>query len=121
MAEKGPHKKEFWTVRASKELPSLKKELEASKVLLAEKESQISSQDCELKNLKEELEKKNEKLFYVKKEKENLENWVAETNEFENIIMREIRDIREVQIFIQSNNSYIYNNSVIFGVVFYSI
>ena len=36
MAEKGPHKKEVWTVRASKEIPSLKKELEASKVLLAE-------------------------------------------------------------------------------------
>ena len=61
----------------------------------------MSSRECELKDLREELERKKEELLYVKKEKEILENWVAETNEFENIIMHEIRGIREVKFFIK--------------------
>ena len=73
-----------------------------------------------IKKFKRGIREKNEELFYVKKEEENLENWVAETNEFENIIIHEIRDIREVHIVMQWNNSF-YNNNVIFGVVFYSI
>ena len=69
MADKGTEKKKVWTVRASQEIASFKKELEASKDLLAEKELKISSQECELKDLREELEKKKEELFYVKKRK----------------------------------------------------
>ena len=88
--------------------------MEASKDLLEEKELKISSQECELKDLREELEKKKEELFYVKKEKENLENWVAETNEFENIIMHEIRGIREVKLFIKYHNNYFHINILIF-------
>ena len=114
MAKQGTEKKKVWTVRASKEIASIKKELEASKDLLAEKELKISSQECELKDLREELEKKKEELFYVKKEKENLENWVAETNEFENIIMHEIRGIREVKLFIKYHNNYFHINILIF-------
>ena len=88
-------KKEVWTTRASRDIKNLKDQIEKLGDLVKVKDANILKLTEELGNLRELGKENEERVHYLQKQVEKHEAWASETNEFKNVIMHEIKNLRE--------------------------